>query len=467
MILAYIPVFVCLTLLVSAKWSFSYFGLSCFEQIIFHLKVPLEGTNTEFITDWVKKCGIKALGLTIIVYFIQSWFFPHPFVFIHILCAASLIWAAHTVGMFEWIINQFRKTDLYETYFVDTNTVKMTFPEKKQNLIYIFVESLETTYTSKENGGDYPEDLIPHLSRLGKEHLNFSHQEQLGGAHVLAGTGWTTGGIVAQTSGVGLTVPLTSHRFKEGVPFLEKTKTLQDILHEEGYQQEFCIGSQAAFGGRKFYFDTHGPVKIFDYNTVKNQLPANYPVFWGFEDEKLFAYAKEEITKMASKDQPFHFSMLTVDTHHPKGYKDRHYQNQYPERLSNIIHESDRKIGEFIQWIQAQPFYKDTTIVICGDHTSMAEEYISHTYDPSYDRTTFNTIIHAKNKPKQNKNRKFTSFDFFPTVLSAMGVKIEGDRLGFGTNLFSDQKTIPEKIGYKRFDKELRKQSKYYWEHIL
>ena len=97
----------------------------------------------------------------------------------------------------------------------------------------------------------------------------------------------------------------------------------------------------------------------------------------------------------------------------------------------------------------------------------MAEEYISHTYDPSYDRTTFNTIIHAKNKPKQNKNRKFTSFDFFPTVLSAMGVKIEGDRLGFGTNLFSDQKTIPEKIGYKRFDKELRKQSKYYWEHIL
>ena len=86
MILAYIPVFVCLTLLVSAKWSFSYFGLSCFEQIIFHLKVPLEGTNTEFITDWVKKCGIKALGLTIIVYFIQSWFFPHPFVFIHILC---------------------------------------------------------------------------------------------------------------------------------------------------------------------------------------------------------------------------------------------------------------------------------------------------------------------------------------------------------------------------------------------
>ena len=52
-------------------------------------------------------------------------------------------------------------------------------------------------------------------------------------------------------------------------------------------------------------------------------------------------------------------------------------------------------------------------------------------------------------------------------VLSAMGVQIEGDRLGFGTNLFSDKKTLPEKIGYQIFDKELRKQSQYYWDHIL
>ena len=35
----------------SATWAFAYFGLSCFEQIIFHLKVPVEGTNTQFIRD--------------------------------------------------------------------------------------------------------------------------------------------------------------------------------------------------------------------------------------------------------------------------------------------------------------------------------------------------------------------------------------------------------------------------------
>ena len=37
------------TLAISSKWAYSYFGLSSFEQIIYHIKVPLEGTNTQFI----------------------------------------------------------------------------------------------------------------------------------------------------------------------------------------------------------------------------------------------------------------------------------------------------------------------------------------------------------------------------------------------------------------------------------
>ena len=39
------------TLAISSKWAYSYFGLSSFEQIVYHIKVPLEGTNTQFISD--------------------------------------------------------------------------------------------------------------------------------------------------------------------------------------------------------------------------------------------------------------------------------------------------------------------------------------------------------------------------------------------------------------------------------
>ena len=53
------------------------------------------------------------------------------------------------------------------------------------------LESLETTYASKEKGGNYKEDLIEEITQLAEEHLNFSHQSRLGGYHVVAGSGWT------------------------------------------------------------------------------------------------------------------------------------------------------------------------------------------------------------------------------------------------------------------------------------
>ena len=212
---------ICSALFFSSRWAFDYFGLSCFEQIPFHLKVSLEGTNTEFIFDWFKMCGIKSILQTIILGFCLH--FSHHDRWIFLLCILLIIGAGSQVHFFEWIINQFRKTQIYEKYFVDSHKVELEFPKQKRNLIVLYVESLETTYTSKENGGDYASDLIPELSKLAQDNINFSHQDKLGGAHIVAGTGWTTGGLVATNTGVGLTVPLLSKRYKEDTPFLAQT----------------------------------------------------------------------------------------------------------------------------------------------------------------------------------------------------------------------------------------------------
>ena len=60
-------------LAVSSNWAFGYFGLSCFEQLVYHMKVPLEGTNTEFVFDWFRICLKKAIIYTAIC-FIPSCF---------------------------------------------------------------------------------------------------------------------------------------------------------------------------------------------------------------------------------------------------------------------------------------------------------------------------------------------------------------------------------------------------------
>ena len=49
-----------------------------------------------------------------------------------------------------------------------------------------------------------------------------------------------------------------------------------------------------------------------------------------------------------------------------------------------------------------------------------------------------------------------------PTPLAALGVEIQGDRLGLGTNLFSDKQTLCEMYGFETLDWELQKRSEFY-----
>ena len=57
--------------------------------------------------------------------------------------------------------------------------------------------------------------------------------------------------------------------------------------------------------------------------------------------------------------------------------------------------------------------------------------------------------------------------DLFPTTLASMGVEIEGDRLGLGTNLFSDKDTLVEEYGYDYFANEMSRYSKFYMKEFL
>ena len=58
--------------------------------------------------------------------------------------------------------------------YVDPRSVEITFPEQKRNLIYIFLESMETTYADTENGGTFEKNVIPELTTLAQENEDFS-----------------------------------------------------------------------------------------------------------------------------------------------------------------------------------------------------------------------------------------------------------------------------------------------------
>ncbi|MDD7281886.1 LTA synthase family protein [Floccifex sp.] len=442
---------------VSSRWAYSYFGLSCFEQLVFHVKVPLEGTNTQFIFDWIKKCFLKSL----IVSFILCWL---PELWAKFIFIACLCYAIMQIQIISYIAHQFMHTDVYDRL----HSVEVKSPKKKMNLIHIYLESMETTYAKQEHGGNSKEDLLPFLTQLTEDNISFSNTDKIGGARVLNGSGWTTGGIVSSSCGIPLIFNL-KHKFcNDDVPFLENTTSLGDILSKDGYKQVYMIGSNAKFGGRKFFYKQHGNFEILDIDELKRQgkLDQDYHEFWGFEDDKLFAFAKEELTQLSKLNQPFNFTMLTVDTHHPYGYQSKNCKNQFKESLSNSIAHTDELLKDFMNWLKQQDFYENTVVVIQGDHTSMAAEYIHDTYDSNYERRVWNTFIHSQAKPVRTKNRDFTTFDLFPTILAALGYKIKDNKVGLGTNLFSEEKTLTETIQADKLNIELTKQSKKYQELI-
>jgi phosphoglycerol transferase len=322
---------------------------------------------------------------------------------------------------------------------------------------------MEVTFGEPEAGGAIYENFIPELAQLAAENVNFSNDEGLGGAMSFAGTTWTAAAMVTQTSGVNVQVPLDAEYFGGENGYMPGLVSIGDILEAEGYNQTLLVGSDAGFGGREDYFREHGNYNIVDIKRLKerNWLPADYDVWWGFEDAKLFGVAKLELAALAAKGEPFNFTMLTCDTHFPDGYHCQKCQDEYPEQYPTVARCSSRMVYDFIRWIQEQPFYENTTIVISGDHLTMDPNFMQEV-DENYLRTIYNCIINPAVEPVQEKNREFGTFDMMPTTLAAMGVKIQGDRLGLGTNLFSDKHTLAEMYGFEALDWELQKRSEFY-----
>ena len=388
------------------------------------------------------------------------------------LTVALLVFAA---GFFTVKLNLVRfvsaaatESGFVEDHYVDPNCAGVTFPEEKRNLVYIFLESMENSYGETEAGGPVYDDFIPELTQLARENVNFSNDDGLGGALSFSGTTWTAAAMVTQTSGINVQVPLDAEYFGGENGFMPGVVSLGEILQREGYTQTLMVGSDAEFGGRDAYFTEHGGYNIVDMKTLKARgwLPMDYEVWWGFEDAKLFDAAKLELSALAAQGQPFNFTLLTCDTHFPDGYYCAECADEYPEQYPTVMRCSSRMVYEFVRWIQEQPFYENTTIILSGDHLTMDPDFMEGSNE-AYVRTIYNCIINPAVEPVREKNREFGTFDMFPTTLAALGVQIEGDRLGLGTNLFSDKATLCELYGFEALDWELQKKSEFYEERFL
>ena len=117
--------------------------------------------------------------------------------------------------------------------------------------------------------------------------------------------------------------------------------------------------------------------------------------------------------------------------------------NEFENRYSNVYACSDRQVTEFIDWIKQQDFYENTTIILMGDHPTMDATYCRN-IDNDYVRRVYTCVMNAPVSPVRTAYRSYSTLDMFPTTLSALGVTIPGGRLGLGTSLYTNQRTLTE-----------------------
>ena len=374
-----------------------------------------------------------------------------------IICVLGVWKAIYIVGLPQWLNTVGQGSTLISREYIAPEETEITFPEEKRNLIYIYMESMETTLASKEQGGGLDHCAIPELYELAQENVSFSDTEGLGGWGYVSATSWTTAGMVAQTGGIPLLLPFGANNADHMVRPLAAAHMLWDVLHEQGYYQTVMMGSNVEFSGQLNLMRSHGIDRICDYYSSMDDgiVPRGYDVWWGIEDSKLYTYAKQELTKIAAQDQPFSFTLMTLDTHVPNGYLCPDCPDAFEDPYENVYACASAQAAAFVRWLQEQPFYENTTVIICGDHLTMDNAYIQRSGLENARRRVYNCVINGMAQTDNTKNRIFTPMDMYPTTLAALGCRIEGERLGLGTNLYSNVPTLAEKMGVDTLNREI------------
>ncbi len=455
----------------SIRWMFDTWSNLTMDELVYHITAPLEGTNEGMILEYLNVCVVPTiLVLLFLVILLAAWRKKRRYYALMSIGIVGSLILSGTVVRGAWneldVGNYVKSQGSYSTfiddYYVDPEEVEISFPDQKRNLIYIFLESMETTYADQKNGGAFEKNVIPELTKLAQQSEDFSGEtDQLNGGYAMPGATWTMGAMFAQTSGLPLNISISSNYMDTQDHFFASTTTLGDILEKEGYSQTLLIGSEAKFGGRELYFTEHGNYDMVDYTYASQtgMIPAGYRVFWGYEDQKLFGFAKEKLLELAGQDTPFNLTMLTVDTHFEDGYPCESCPDMYEDQYSNVMACSSRQVEEFIEWIRQQDFYENTTIVLAGDHPTMDSDFCEN-IESDYERKVYTAYLNSPVKVETASKREYTTFDMFPTTVASLGAVIEGDQLGLGTNLFSSKQTLIERFGIPTMKNEIGRKSK-------
>ena len=175
-ILQYVFIFLSLLIATTVAWVFRTWKGLTMEEVVFQIQAPTTGTDSGIISSFILTCPLISIVLTLVILLLHKRLGKIKDIAVLGLMVAFLAVAAFSVGYMwnrlditAYAKNQTTESTFIEDNYADPKEVELTFPEKKRNLIYIFLESFEQTFASAEYGGFQEENLIPNLTKLQQE----------------------------------------------------------------------------------------------------------------------------------------------------------------------------------------------------------------------------------------------------------------------------------------------------------
>jgi phosphoglycerol transferase len=253
--------------------------------------------------------------------------------------------------------------------------------------------------------------------------------------------------------------------------FLPSATSILEILEYYDYQINVIMGSEIKYAGKNKFFSQHSKnVTIFDsYFFLENNEKEEYKdndncydkSFWDFCDLFVLDKAKYIVSELAKSDKPFFSLIVTADTHSPAKTFDNNPKVFNDARDAFIS--TDDIIYNFIDWLKVQVFYKDTIVIIIGDHEYMRNNVGDFVISNNIKRTLYNVFLNTEIDPQTIASERLcTTLDIAPTILEVLGFSIPKEQFGLGVSLFSKRQTLIEKYGLEYLNSELSKKSVLY-----
>ncbi|EKU90737.1 LTA synthase family protein [Bacteroides oleiciplenus] len=292
---------------------------------------------------------------------------------------------------------------------------------QRNNCIIIFAESLESWVLEKEVEG---QEITPYLNKLLKDSTT------LYAPHVLT---QVKGGrsIDAQLMLCTGLLPLNSGTYSSQYPN-HVYPSLQKAMREKKQSRNYLLTID------KVSTWNQGPIAYsFGIDTILAYHDFKLTEAFGTHkrtgDGSFFAQCQEKISKgeIWKKGENAYIQFITYSGHAPfilpEHLREVSFSADIPEKMGSYMttaRYTDKAIGKFVEYLKTLPQYKETLIVITGDHEGLAS-YRTELCDNPYGKgivsdKPFTPFIVVNSPVGMRYDEVMGQIDMYPTLLNLL-----------------------------------------------